>query len=90
VDDLVIASTSIQQIDELEGHLRKKFSMKPIGDIDYVLGLKVERNRSCRELKLSQETYARKVLERFGMIDCQPTTYPVPPVQLLRYTRERR
>lgn len=36
VDDLVIASTSIKQINELEGHLRKKFSMKPIGDIDYV------------------------------------------------------
>jgi hypothetical protein len=79
VDDLVIASTSIEQIGELEGHLRKKFSTKPRGDIDYVLGLKVERIKSCRELKLSQEMYARKVLERFTMTDCQPTTCPVAP-----------
>jgi hypothetical protein len=44
--------------------------MKPIGDIDYVLGLKVERNRGIKELRLSQETYAKKVLDRFGMADC--------------------
>jgi hypothetical protein len=50
------SSTSIEQIDELKGHLRKKFSMKPMGDIDYVLDLKVERNTTCRELKFSQET----------------------------------
>lgn len=75
----MIASTSIKQIDELEGHLQKKFSMKPIGDIDYVLGLKVERNRGCRELKLSQDAYAKKVLERFGMTNCQPTSCLVAP-----------
>jgi hypothetical protein len=53
--------------------------MKPIRDIDYILGLKVERNKSCRELKLSQGTYAKKVLERFGMIDCRPTSCLVAP-----------
>lgn len=79
VNDLVIASTFIEQIDELEGHLQKKFSMKPKGDIDYVLGLKVESNRKRREIKFSQETYAKKVLERFRMTNCQPTTCPVAP-----------
>lgn len=31
--------------------------MKPIGDIDYVLGLKVERERGHKKLKLDYETY---------------------------------
>lgn len=79
VDDLVFASTSIEQISELKGHLRRKFFMKPIGDIDYVLGLKVERNRRIRELRLSQETYAKKVLDRFGMADSRPINCPVAP-----------
>lgn len=39
VYDLVIALRSIEQIIGLKGHLRKKFSMKPIEDIDYVLEL---------------------------------------------------
>lgn len=58
--------------------------MKPIGDIDYVLSLKVERNRGNRELKLSHETYAKKVLGRFGMTHCQPTTCPVAPITTLK------
>lgn len=47
--------------------------MQPIRDIDYVLELKVERDREHKNLKLSQETYAKRVLERFGMTDYCPT-----------------
>lgn len=79
MDDLILASTSIQQINELKRHLRKKFSMKLIGDIVYVLGLKVKWNTSNMELKLSQETYAKKVLERFGLTDYRPTICLVAP-----------
>lgn len=53
--------------------------MKPIGDIDYLLGLKFKRDRERKKLKLSQETYARKVLEKFGMTDYCPTTCVVTP-----------
>lgn len=52
IDDLVIASKSIGQIVELKRHLQKMFSMKPIGDIDFVLGLKIERDRGHKKLKL--------------------------------------
>lgn len=44
VDNLIIASKSATQIVEFESHLRKSFSMKPIGDINYVLGHKVKPN----------------------------------------------
>lgn len=57
--------------------------MKPIGDIDYVLRLKVKRDREHEKLKLSQETYGRKVLEKFGMKDCWPTTCLVIPSAIL-------
>jgi hypothetical protein len=50
VDDLIIASRSTAQVFDLERSLREKFSLKPIGDISYVLGLKIERNRSERIL----------------------------------------
>lgn len=32
-----------------------------------------------QRFKPSQETYAKKVLERFGMTNCQPTTCPITP-----------
>lgn len=53
--------------------------MKLIEDIDYVFGLEVKRDRERKKLKLSQETYLRKVLERFGMTNCCPTTCLVIP-----------
>lgn len=53
VDNLVIASKFMEQIVELKGHLQKKFSLKSIGEIDYVFKLKVERNREHNKLKLS-------------------------------------
>lgn len=55
VNDLDIASKAIEQIVELERHFQKRFSMKPIGDIDYVFCLKVEKDRECKKLKPSKE-----------------------------------
>lgn len=43
VDGLVIVLKSIKDIVELEEHLQKRFSMKPIGDIDYILGFNQEK-----------------------------------------------
>lgn len=51
--------------------------MKLIRDIDYVVGLKVERDNGYKKLKLTHETYAKRVLERFGMTDCRPTACPI-------------
>lgn len=58
---------------------KKGFFIKSIGDIDYVLCLKIERDRVHKKLKLNKEIYAKKVLERFWMMDCWPTTCPITP-----------
>jgi hypothetical protein len=36
-----------------------------------VLGVKITKDRPNRFLGLSQETYIRKILERFRMSDCK-------------------
>ena len=51
--------------------------MKDMGETSYVIGIKIERDRSQRILGLSQETYINKVLERFRMKDCSPGTAPI-------------
>src|SRR6185503_13380231 len=43
----------------------------------YVLGLKVERDREQKILKISQSAYAIKILDRFGMLECRPIETPV-------------
>jgi hypothetical protein len=41
-----------------------------------VLGMRIARDRAARTLKLDQQVYAEKVLEQFGMKDCNPAATP--------------
>ena len=43
-----------------------------MGEVVYVLGVKILRDHSRRTLGVSQETYLRKVLERFNTTKAKP------------------
>ena len=51
--------------------------MKDMREASYVLGVKILRVRSKRFLGLSQETYIKKMLQRYHMHDCKPMDTPV-------------
>ena len=50
--------------------------MKDMGESSYVLGVKIIRDRSKCLLGLSQETYIKKMLQRYQMHDCKPMDTP--------------
>jgi hypothetical protein len=49
--------------------LKKIFSMKDLGDVVYILGIKIYDNRFRRLIGLSQGVYVDKVLKIFNMKD---------------------
>lgn len=51
--------------------------MKDMGEASFVFGVKIVRDRSKRLLGLSQETYIKKVLERFKMQNAKSIDTPV-------------
>jgi hypothetical protein len=51
--------------------------MKDMGETAYILGVKIERDRSKKMLALSEEYYIRKVLENFHMQDCKFIDTPI-------------
>ena len=57
--------------------LSSNFEMKDMGEASYVLGVKIIRDRAKRVLGLSQETYIKKMLERYHMQDSKPMDTPV-------------
>ena len=51
--------------------------MKELGELKHFLGLEVERTKEG--LFLSQQKYAKDLLQRYGMIDCNPMSTPMDP-----------
>jgi hypothetical protein len=64
-------------IDTTKKWLSSNFEMKDMGEASYVLGVKIIRDRAKRLLGLSQETYIKKMLERYHMQDSKPMDTPV-------------
>jgi hypothetical protein len=53
------------------------FDMKDLGDVSYVLGIEIHRDRTKVVLGLSQKSYIDKILKRYNMHKCSATSAPV-------------
>ncbi|RDX61399.1 hypothetical protein CR513_60375, partial [Mucuna pruriens] len=72
VDDILLASSDTGLLHETKRFLTKNFKMKDLGEASFVLGIQILRDRSQGILRLLQESYINKVLERFGTKDSKP------------------
>ena len=77
VDDMLIAGSSMREINNLKTRLSAAFEMKDLGPAKQILGMKISRDRSAGTLNLSQELYIEKVLSRFRVNDAKPRTTPL-------------
>jgi hypothetical protein len=77
VNDILIAGNNKEMIDTTKKWLTSNFEMKDMGEASYVLGVKIIRDRAKRLLGLTQETYIKKMLERYHMQDSRPMDTPV-------------
>ncbi len=76
VDDLVIAGTTLQSINEFKRELRQGYNMKDLGEISYCLGMEVTRDTDGH-YSITQKKYIGDVLRRFGMLNCKPSPIPM-------------
>jgi hypothetical protein len=77
VDDLIIMSKAPSEITKIKGDLSKQFRVKDLGEINYLLGMKFERNRKLRTITISQKTYILKMLKQFKMDNSKPVSTPM-------------
>lgn len=56
--------------------LKKEFNIKCLGEPSWLLGMKITRDRKRGLIKLDQELYISKALERFGFTDCRVAETP--------------
>ena len=77
VDDIIPVSNDIEMLNAEKKLLQEKFQMVDQGEIHYILGMSIKRNRSEKILFINQEKYLENVLVRFGMSDCNPVSTPL-------------
>ncbi|RHY80716.1 hypothetical protein DYB26_013081, partial [Aphanomyces astaci] len=72
VDDFIVATPTQEKTDKIMTTLAAKIELKRQGPVHYLLGIRISRNMDEATLTMSQDAYAAKVLDRFGMTNCHP------------------
>nr|GFB72723.1 retrotransposon protein, putative, Ty1-copia subclass [Tanacetum cinerariifolium] len=77
VDDILIMENNIPMLQSVKTYLRKCFAMKDLGEVAYILGIKIYRDRSKRLIGLCQSAYIKKILKRYYMENSKRGSIPM-------------
>ncbi|XP_057463867.1 uncharacterized mitochondrial protein AtMg00810-like [Actinidia eriantha] len=75
VDDVLLASDSILEIERLKTFLDEKFTIKDLGQLKYFLGLEVARSKTG--ISLCQRKYTLDILEDTSLTGSKPAAFPM-------------
>lgn len=75
VDDGLVMAKDPKEAEGFISELMKEFKIT-VKPASYYLGFQIE-HRQDGSIKLSQESYARKLLERFNFSECRPVSTPM-------------
>ena len=74
---MLIAGSSIEELNNLKKQLSKQFAMKDLGAAKQILGIRIIRDKTNGTLKLLQLEYVKKVLSRFNMNEAKLVSTPL-------------
>ena len=67
VDDILLIGNDVGALSSVKVWLAEQFDMKDLGEANYVLGIRIIRDRRNKTIALSQASYIDKILEKFAM-----------------------
>jgi hypothetical protein len=78
VDDMQAAFDKADESEWNEAHtlLKQRFNITDLGESKFMLGMRITRDRRAKTIKLDQELYVTKALEKFGLDRCTPAPTP--------------
>lgn len=84
VDDLIITSPSKEWIAAFKVSMGETFDIKDLGELHWVLGIEVIRDRAKRTTELKQTSFIDKIIGNFGMADAKTRDVPLAPRTILK------
>jgi len=79
VDDCTIAASNKALIREVKTTLNAHVEVSDLGEVHWLLGIEVKRDREARTISLSQSAYIKSILRRFNFDELKPVSTPMEP-----------
>ena len=76
VDDLLIATTTKEQVTDPVQKMKNRFKLKNMRESEYIIGMHINYDRDKRNLKLNQKLYIETITEKFGQTNGKPEVTP--------------
>lgn len=78
VDDLLISAKTVEEINRIRSDLESHYDLKSMGEAKRFLGFDIVRDRAKRTISLSQESYTRTIINKFGYEGLHAVKTPWP------------
>jgi hypothetical protein len=88
VDDILLASSSMNAINAVKKALMKTFDSRDLGEAKFFVGLSIERKRTNRSIKLAQKLAITDLVHKFGLKDAKTRGVPMSVATKLTKTED--
>ncbi|KAF7367236.1 Retrovirus-related Pol polyprotein from transposon TNT 1-94 [Mycena sanguinolenta] len=78
-DDFTILGLTLAHVNRLKSQLNDHFELVDLGEINWLLGIHLVRDRTARTISLSQTAYIEQILAQMGLSDAAPNLLPMEP-----------
>jgi hypothetical protein len=75
VDDLIVIGSCNKMISEFKKQMQEEFKMSDLGPLNFYLGIEVHQKKGS--ITLSQGAYAARIVDKVGLIGCNPCATPM-------------
>ncbi len=79
VDDMCATASTPAEMTKLKQQLGNLFSLVDMGELTWLLGIAVTRDRAARTISLNQTAYIESIAKHLGLEDAHPVSTPLNP-----------
>ena len=77
VDDCTIASSTLSLIVAFKHKIAQHVEITDLGELHWLLGIKIKHDSECWTLHLSQQSYLDSIIARYNFQDLKPVSMPM-------------
>jgi hypothetical protein len=78
-DDMLVAASTITAVADFKSQLASHYELTNLGEIRWLLGFRIRRDRIARTMSINQCAYIESVADKFRLTDSKPTYTPMDP-----------